>query len=120
MSQDILGYVDSNKGLRTEMWAYRAEDVDEIGVGPPTDFWRVDLLFNPQEFADTRSLDSKELFREMAANIAESLLRWPKGRLNPTQATSIHVRAVGMGPLIINLPQEWKWIQPWGSNLSRP
>src|SRR5688572_4932271 len=73
MNQDILEYFDSNKGLRAEMWAYRAEDVEKIGVGPPTDFWRVDLLFNPQEFADARSLDSKELFREMAANIAESL-----------------------------------------------
>lgn len=119
MGQDILQYVDSNKGLTARMWAYRADDVEKIGAEPPTDFWRVDLLLSPQEFAAASSLHGKELFHEMAANIAESLLRWPRGRLNPTQATSVHVRS-GAGTFTMDLPQEWKWIQPWGSSSSKP
>jgi hypothetical protein len=108
MGQDVFDYVDSNKGLKVDMWAYRADDVEKIGAGPLSDFWQVDLMFSPQKFADARSFDGKGLFHEMAANIAECLLRWPLGRLNPTQATSVRVGSFDAEIFTMNLPQEWK------------
>ncbi|MFZ5782965.1 MAG: hypothetical protein ACOY4R_22425 [Pseudomonadota bacterium] len=108
MNQDILSYVDSNKGLEIEVWAYRANDVDKIGAEQPTDFWRIDLMFSPRKFADDHSIDGSALFHEVAANVAESLLRWPLGRLNPTQATSAHVTSFDAETFTLNLPPEWK------------
>jgi len=115
MGQDVLDYIDFNKRLKVEMWAYRADDVEKIGSGPPTDFWQVDLLFSAAQFAADRSEDSNALFREVAPNVAECLLRWPKGRVNPSQAKSVRVRAFDMGPFTMDRPPEWAWIEPWGS-----
>lgn len=113
MNQDVLTYIDFNKNLTVEIWAYRADDVDRIGAGPLTDFWRADLMFSPKSFADARKLDDKELFREVAANVAESLLRWPLGRVNPSQATSVRVGSFDAETFTMNLPHEWKLGSNW-------
>ena len=115
MGQDVLDYIDFNKKLKVEMWAYRAADVEKIGSAPPTDYWQVDLLFSAGKFAAKHSSDGDRLFREVAANIAESLLRWPKGRLNATQAKAVRVSAFDAGVFTMELPAEWSWIEPWGS-----
>ena len=65
-------------------------------------------MFSAQEFAAAHSGDGDKLFHEVAANIGESLLRWPKGRLNPTQAKRVRIRAFDSGLFTMDLPPEWK------------
>jgi hypothetical protein len=123
MYQWVIEYTDSNIGLTVECWAYRADDVEKSGDGPPKDFWNVDLLSGLKRFADERpEIDHKALLSRVGMNIAECPLTWPaseKDHINSFQAKRVNIRARGIGAFSVNLPEAWETSGrqpgPWGT-----